>query len=111
MIHAVACFLPDLIRLHGKKINTPATVMEIPMQYHEFAMPPHAGTRSRGCAVQLLVHDDEWVEMQRLCQEHAAIGVIRVAPTPVRSMHNVEVLCASRDAASALSRAWATRLI
>ena len=81
------------------------------MRYHEIAMHPRAGTRWRGRAVQLLVHDDEWAEMQRLCQEHAAIRVIRVKPTPVGSMHNVEVLCTSRDAASALSRAWTTRLI
>jgi hypothetical protein len=79
--------------------------MEIPMRYYEFAMHPHSNARSGGRAAQLLVHDDEWAEMQRLCQEHAAIEVIRVEPTLVGCMHNVAVLCPSRDAASALSRA------
>jgi hypothetical protein len=85
--------------------------MEILMRYREFSTHPHAGTKSRSRTAHLLVHDNEWDEMQRLCREHAAIDVVRVEPVPYGSLHNVEVLCWSSDAASDLARAWTTRLI
>jgi hypothetical protein len=69
--------------------------------------PEHPAKRERPRDIAALyVHEAEWDDLRRICQDHGSTAIIGVRKVPIIPAFDVDVRCEDAETAMALSIAW-----